>query len=261
MSDNKQSDNKIIFLEMEDELFGLKDYLPLNVNNVYFDKMFENLLVVKDSAFYNNAVIGLTHFYTYVLHCFLLQLYRFKGERELLKCLQTTTECLNSRDGKFAINLEDRFDIFSFRAKEKEAFDYFLHVLNLCKGSHLCKRNQQIFDMRNIVAHLSLEVIDKTEFDNFVELIKLNLEEISSKIYKYAKTAIIEDLKEAIKDDRIDESFYLPIIEEINQINHISYNFYRLFLRNNTFDNIQPNTPLFYINKYIEEELKFSYDE
>lgn len=253
--------DEIICLQNEDDLLGLKDYLPLNVNNNYFDKMFENLLVIENSEFYNNAVIGLTHFYTYVLHSFLLQLYRFRDERELLKYLQTTTRCLNSRDNNVSINLEERFDIFAFRAKEKEAFDFFLHVFNLGKGSHLCKRNQQIFDTRNLVAHLSLEIIDRNEFNQFIELIKLNLEEVIEKVHEYAKKAVIEDLEEAIKDERIDESFYLPIFEEINQINHLSVNFYRELLRNDSFNNIQQNTPLFYIEKYIKEELRFSYDE
>lgn len=254
--------NSDTLINIEDEIYELKDYLPLNCSNRYFEKMFKNLLVIKETDFYNNVVIGLTHFYIYILHCLLLQLYHADStHRELLKYLQTTAGCLNSRDGKVIINLEERFDILSFQQKEKEAIDYFLHILELTKGSHLCQKHQKIIDIRNKAAHLNFEVINIEEFDTFLKLISDNLYELLQLIYKYAKSIVIKELKEAIKDGRIDEEFYLPIFEEINQIHHLPVNFYREFFKNNLFNNIQPNTPLFYMNKYIKEELKFSDDE
>ncbi len=69
-------------------LEDLKNFLPLNMKNSYFQIMFENLLIVEESNFYNSAVINLTHFYNYILHCFLVQIYHSKENRELLKYLQ-----------------------------------------------------------------------------------------------------------------------------------------------------------------------------
>lgn len=251
--------NSDTLINIEDEIYELKDYLPLNINNRYFEKMFKNLLVIKETDFYNNVVIGLTHFYVYILHCLLLQLYHADDtHRDLLKYLQTTAGCLNSRDGKVLIDLEERFDILSFRQKEKEAIDYFLHILKMDKGSHLCQKHQKIIDIRNKAAHLNFEVINIEEFDTFLKLINDNLYELLKLIYKYTKGIVIKELKEAIKDERIDAEFYTPIFDEINQINHISTNFYKLFLKNNKFKNVSPKTPIFYLEKYIKEELKLS---
>lgn len=249
-------------INIEDEIYELKDYLPLNVNNMYFEKMFKNLLVIKETDFYNNVVIGLTHFYIYILHCLLLQLYHADDtHKDLLKYLQTTAGCLNSKDGKILIDLEERFDILSFRQKEKESIDYFLHILSMNKGSHLCQKHQKIIDIRNKAAHLNFEIISINEFDIFLMLISENLYELLKLIYKYSKNTVINELKESIKENRIDEEFFTPIFDEINQINHISTNFYRQFLKYNKFENVQPKTPNFYLEKYIKEELMLGYDE
>lgn len=241
---------------IEDEIYELKDYLPLNCNNRYFEKMFKNLLVIKETDFYNNAVVGLTHFYIYVLHCYLLQLYHADDtHRELLKYLQTTTRCLNSRDNRITVNLDERFDILSFRQKEKESIDYFLHIMKYSKTSQLCQKHQKIIDIRNKAAHLNFEIVDIGEFDTFLKLINENLYELLKKTYKYTKNIATKELKEAIKENRIDEEFYLPIFEEINQINHISLSFYKQSLHYNKFENVVENTPPFYLQKYIKEDL------
>ena len=44
-------------IDLEEELYELKDYLPINTTNNFFTAMFSNLLIVKESDFYNNAII------------------------------------------------------------------------------------------------------------------------------------------------------------------------------------------------------------
>lgn len=246
--------NNIISLEAD--LEDLKNYLPLNMKNSYFQIMFENLLIVEESNFYNSAVINLTHFYNYILHCFLVQIYHLEENRELLKYLQKTTNVLNSRDNNRRINLEESFDTKSFSNIEKDSINYFFHILNLCENSHLCQKNQAIFDLRNSAAHLNMDIINRSRFDDFVDKIQYNLKELLNKTYKTTKELIIKELRENIKSELLsDDSDRLAIFEEINSTYCISQNFYKLFLKYNKFENVQPNTPLYYIKNFIEKDL------
>ena len=243
-------------ISLDTELEDLKGYLPLNMKNSYFRIMFENLIVVEKSDFYNNAVINLTHFYNYILHCFLVQIYYSEENRELLKYLQKTTGSLNSRDNNKKINLEERFDTSSFFNIEKDAINYFFHIFNFCENSHLCQKNQAIFDLRNSAAHLNMDIINHSRFNDFVAKIQYNLNELLKKTYKTTKELIFRELKENIKNGLLlDDMDRLSVFEEINSLYCVSLNFYKLFLRQNRFENMQQNTPLYHIKKYIEEDL------
>jgi hypothetical protein len=248
----------IVFLE--DELYELKEFLPLNINNQYFEKMFQNLLVAKDSNFYNNAVLNLAQFYNYILHCFLVRLYNADNSHlDLLKYLQLTESCLNSNDGK-QINICEceKIDIYAFQNKEKDAIKYFFHLLKINSGSHICDKNQRIFDKRNLSAHLSYQVIKIDEFDRFLVLVSENLEEISNKLYKQTKQLIVDDLKKAISKKLITDDDYMTFFELLNQDYLLSINDYKRIKANGYLANIKPNTPKYYLNKYITEDLGLS---
>ncbi|WP_413854053.1 hypothetical protein [Candidatus Ruminimicrobium bovinum] len=246
--------SNIIYLNSE--LDELKSFLPLNIRNPYFLVMFENMLLVENSDFYNNAIINITHFYNFILHCFLFQIYYVDENLELLKYLQKTTGILNSKDGSKKIDISKDFDIAYFSNIEKDAINYFLHIFKLDKSSHLCQKNQEIFDLRNSAAHLNMDIINHNRFEYFIAKVQENIEEIFEKVYKYTKKIIITELAKAIKKKRIDESSYVQIFEEINRNYYISINFYKLFFKNNKIDNPKTNSPNYYIKKYIKEYLQ-----
>ena len=103
-------------IDLEEELYDLKEYLPINTSNNFFIVMFSNLLVVKESDFYNNAVINLAHFYNYILHNLLVRLYNCNcNHLELLHYLQLTEACLNSNDGqKIDLPKDKKIDIYIY---------------------------------------------------------------------------------------------------------------------------------------------------
>lgn len=244
-------------ISLNTDLEELKGYLPLNMKNSYFEVVFENLLIIEESNFYNNAVINLTHFYNYILHCFLVQIYHTSENRVLLKYLQKTTSSLNSKDNSRKINLEDYFDTSTFSNVEKDAINYFFHILNFCENSHLYQRNQAIYDLRNSAAHLNMDIINRNRFDEFAEKIQSNLKELLEKTYKNTKELLFKELKENIKNGLlIDDTDRLTIFEEINSNYCISLNFYKLFFKYNKFESVQPNTPLYYIKDFIENDLR-----
>lgn len=247
-------------INLNESLSELKEYLPLNMRNSYFEIMFENLLLVEETEFYNNAIVNLTHFYNFVLHCLLLQVYFSEENRVLLKYLQKTTGSLNSRDNDKIINLEERFDLKTFCNIEKDSIKYFFHILGFCENSHLCQKNQTIFDLRNSAAHLNMDIINKNRFDDFISKIQYNLEALLKKTYKYTKDLIFKELKEAIKENRIDDFLYPQIFEEINPIYCVSLKFYKLFFKYNTFQNVQNNSPLYYMQKYLQEVLSLEHE-
>lgn len=247
-------------INLNESLSELKEYLPLNMRNSYFEIMFENLLLVEETEFYNNAVINLTHFYNFVLHCFLIQVYYSEENRVLLKYLQKTTGSLNSRDNGKIINLEESFDLNIFCNVEKDSIKYFFHILGFSENFHLCQKNQAIFDLRNSAAHLNMDIINKNRFVDFINKIQYNFDSILKKTYKYTKDLILKELKEAIKEDRIDEFLYPQIFEEINPIYCVSLKFYKLFFKYNRFQNVQNNSPLYYMQKYLQEVLNLEHE-
>ena len=81
----------------------------------------------------------------------------------------------------------------------------------------MCQKNQEIFDLRNSVAHLNLDIVNRNRFEDFVSKIQYNLSELLKKTYKITKEIIIKELKENIKSERLlNDSDILPIFEEIN---------------------------------------------
>ena len=156
--------------------------------------------------------------------------------------------------------MEERFDLKTFCNIEKDSIKYFFHILGFCENSHLCQKNQTIFDLRNSAAHLNMDIINKNRFDDFISKIQYNLEALLKKTYKYIKDLIFKELKEAIKEDRIDDFLYQQIFEEINPIYCVSLKFYKLFFKYNNFQNVPNNSPLYYMQKYLQEVLSLEHE-
>lgn len=244
-------------IDLEEELYDLKEYLPINTSNNFFIVMFSNLLVVKDSDFYNNAVINLAHFYNYILHNLLVRLYNSNcNHLELLHYLQLTEACLNSNDGqKIDLPKDKKIDIYTFKNKEKNAINYFFHILGFDKTSQIYKNNQLIFDKRNLSAHLNYQIINSEMFEEFLTLISTNLNFISEKMYKCTKQLIVNDLLIRIREHLILKDDYESFFEQINLDYNLSMKDYKLIIRKNYLKNIKENTPQYYISQYVQNVL------
>lgn len=244
-------------IDLEEELYELKEYLPINTSNKFFAVMFSNLLVVKESDFYNNAVINLAHFYNYILHNLLVRLYNCDCNYiELLHYLQLTEACLNSNDGqKIELKKDKKIDIYTFKNKEKNAINYFFHILGLDRTSQIYKNNQLIFDKRNLSAHLNYQIINSEMFDEFLTLISINLNFILEKMYKCTKQLIVDDLLVGIRKHLILKNDYESFFEQINIDYNLSINDYKLIIRKNYLKNIKENTPKYYISQYVQNVL------
>lgn len=244
-------------IDLEEELYELKDYLPINTTNNFFTAMFSNLLIVKESDFYNNAIINLAHFYNYILHNLLVRLYNCNCDHlELLHYLQLTESCLNSNDGqKIELKKDEKIDIYTFKNKEKNAINYFFHILGLDKTSQIYKNNQLIFDKRNLSAHLNYQIINSEMFDEFLTLISTNLNFISEKMYKCTKQLIVNDLLVGIRKHLILKDDYESFFEQLNLDYNLSTYDYKLIIDNNYLKNIKENTPKYYISQYVQNVL------
>lgn len=245
-------------IDLNEGLFELQEFMPLNMENDFFIKMFQNLLVIKETNFYNNACLNLVFYYIYVLHCLLSRLYKANEKHiELLKYLHLTEKCLSKRDGKETDELklfesEGEVNHFLFNGKEKEALDYFFHLLKMKRGCKQCKINQEIIDLRNKIAHLNFFVATQVEYEKLKENIEENLKFISNKLYKITKKLIYDEI---IEHKTIDEFNYAGVFEELNKKFYLNKYDYKLFIENKYIKSTRTKTPQYYIGRYIREEL------
>ena len=76
-----------------DNLYELKKFIPIELNpstQNYIDKLLDNMGT--NSDFYNNAVLNLSHFYIFCIHCMLVKAYKHEERVELLGYLKKTTD-------------------------------------------------------------------------------------------------------------------------------------------------------------------------
>lgn len=246
---------------LNEELIELQEYMPLDFENDFFIKMFQNMFIVEETNFYNNVSLNIVFFYIYIVHCFLARLYLADGKHiELLKYIQITEKALSKRDGKDSIYLkkfekDNEINLHLFNAKEQEAINYFFHILNMDSGCVQCKKNQEIFDIRNNLAHLNFFVADKKVFTELLDNIVSNLAFISEKLYQQTKNLIIKELESSIDEERIDEFNYTEVFEDLNKKYYLSVKDYKLIVDAKYLENIKPYTPKYFINKYIIDDL------
>lgn len=244
--------------DLNEEIFELQEFMPLDFENDFFIRMFQNMLVVENTDFYNNPCLNLVFFYIYVFHCLLSRLYSSDEKNiEFLKYLQVTENALSKRDGSNAEELvkfikKDEINFYLFNGKEKDAINYFFHILGFDNGCSHCSKNQEVFDLRNKIAHLNLFIATKEDFDKLLSNIIENLGFVAEKIYQITKKIIYEEVKES---KTIDEYNYKGVFETLNKTYYLSRNDYKLLIEKKYIKETKTKTPQFYIGKYIQEEL------
>lgn len=261
------NDKNIINLEEDETIIEIKRFLPIITDDKvipYFEKMFQNLCIIEGSEFYNNAILNLTHFYNYLIRTYLVRLYNSNNQNiELLKYIQITEGCLsplysNENENDRTICIEDKTDIFTFRAKERKAIRYFFHILNIDENSCIFKYNEKIFQKRNNVAHLQYYNITKDEFDEFSQNILHGLTNIATKLVSITKQIIKTNIENYKSQDLISDDIYdiQNVLEKINKEYYISeMDYYLINKQDGSIKSAPKTSDLYWVKRYCLEIL------
>ena len=259
----------IINLEEDDTVAEIIRFLPKNTDdNVipFFDKMFQNLCVFGNSDFYNNAVLNLTHFYTYLLRTYLVRLYNSnKSNIELLKYLQNTENCLSlkysngSEENKISIG--EKTNIYTFQAKERNAIRYFFHILGFDEEDSVYRDNEEIFKKRNNVAHLQYTNVTEDDFNIFANNILNALTKIVEKLTATTKQLIVNTIEEYnSKNPIIGIDDIKNIFENINKEFYLSeMDYYLINKKDGSIKSARTNSRLYFVKRYCLEILNLDF--
>ena len=127
-------------IDLSEDISELWDFLPLDAEISYPNFLLQNCIIRKDTEFYNNATLNICHFYNYILHTYLCRLYLANDNNiELLKYIQLTKNVFSKKDGsrKDIIICCENINLNLFTEIEKEAINYFYHILNFDKSHQI----------------------------------------------------------------------------------------------------------------------------
>ena len=232
----------------DDDLYDLKKFIPIELNPTtqnYIDKLLDNMGA--NSNFYNNAVLNLSHFYIFCLHCLMIKLYR---DEERFKHLQYLKEIIKKPE-HCDLDLED-FEHSVFNGIEREAMRFLFYYLAIDSHSHIFQRNKDIFDARNEIAHFNEQVFSCDRYQDVKTSIESNLSELSQKAYKHTKETLFAEIKAYVKTGSLDDENYATVLEEINQQYYITGYDYEMLTSRLTSHKPKPN---YYILKYASDQL------
>lgn len=250
------SNNKI--LDLNEDIQDLWSFLPLDIENLYPSFLLRNCIIREDTEFYNNIAMNICHFYNFVLHTFLCRLYLANESNiEFLKYIQKTKEVFSGKDGRHK-NIDiccENIKLELFNEIEKDAINYFFHLLNFDKSHYVFKTHQEITDIRNNVAHLNYTIVNKDLFFSLKGKIKKNLLFLSQKLYPNTKKIFFYELDENVRKNIIDKENYALYIAEINKKHYFSPNDYSLLIRHQLLKNVKPQSYKYFIDLYIKNEL------
>ena len=235
-----------------EDLYELKKFIPIELNPVtqnYIDKLLDNMGA--NSDFYNNAVLNLSHFYIFCLHCLMIKVYRHE---ERFKHLQYLKEIAKEFTRKFEITNSDlkSLDHSVFNGIEREAIVFLFHYLGIDSHSHIFQRNNDIFGARNEIAHFNEKVFSVDRYQEVRSSIENNLIELFQKSYKHLKESLFAEISAYYKGGSLDNESYPAIFEEINQQYYVTYCDYEMLASRLTSQKPKTN---YYILKYANEQL------
>ena len=136
-----------------------------------------------------------------------------------------------------------------FTEIEKEAINYFYHILNFDKSHQIAKKHQDIIDIRNSVAHLNYATISRESFLSIISKIIEIFHFISDQIYQNTKNVIYEALDDRVRRGTIDSDNYEIYFEEVNQKHYFSKHDYQLMKDKGLLKDIKENSYKYYYRK------------
>ncbi len=242
-------------IDLSEDISELWDFMPLNTKVQFPELLLRNCIVRENTEFYNNAALNICHFYNYVLHTFLCRLYLADDNNiELLKYIQLTKEAFSRKDGsrRDLTICCDNINLNLFTEIEKEAINYFYHILHFDKSYHISKKHQDIIDIRNSVAHLNYTIINRDVFLSLISNIIEVFNFIADKIYHDTRKAIYEELDDRVRRGLLDTENYNIYFEEINQKHFFSKHDYQLMKDKGLLKDIKENSYKYFIKLYLD---------
>ena len=245
-------------IDLSEDVAVLWDFLPLNAEVQFPEFLLRNCVVRENTEFYNNATLNVCHFYNYILHTYLCRLYLADEKNvELLKYIQLTKEAFSRKDGsrKDVVICCGNINLNLFTEIEKEAINYFYHILHFDKSHQISKKHQHVIDIRNSVAHLNYANINRDVFLSLISDIVEVLSFIADKIYHNTRTVIYEELDDRYRRGLLDTENYNIYFEEINHKHYFSKHDYQLMKDKGLLKDIKENSYKYFIKLYIENYL------
>lgn len=200
--------------EIYDNLMVLQEYCPLMLEEntkKYIDNLFAS--GYSDNDFYNNIYLNMYHYYVFLLHAYLVRIYKIYLDNKSLHILQKMKIIGKKFEQK--LNIETiKHDIFN--SLEKDSCKHLTYLLDFEDDSNFIKRHSDIFKMRDNISHFNELIMSEKTFFEYTEKIIENLETVQSHLYEDTKNIIYNEINDAIKNEVIDEVNYKLYFEEIN---------------------------------------------
>ena len=215
----------------------------------YINNLFGSAYPYND--FFNNLYLNMYQVYIFVLHSFLVRVYKFYTNDQSLLILQKTKTI--AKNSKELLKLESlRHNTFNMIEKDTRIHFFNLLDLDESKGSTFTDNHKKIFNLRDNVSHFNETVISKVLLLEYLDRIISNLSFISENLYQQTKTLIYDTLNETITNDVIDIENYHSYFEELNWAYYLNTNDYKNFINKKyLIDMSVVNSPKFYWSKYV----------
>ncbi|OGI06915.1 MAG: hypothetical protein A2Y40_10215 [Candidatus Margulisbacteria bacterium GWF2_35_9] len=241
-------------IETIDNIYELQKFMPIILEPTtqsYISKLLANMGAKSD--FYNNAILNLSHYYIFCVHCMLVKIYKHVERIEFLDFIKKTADYFD----KHKIDLE-KLQHYAFNMIERDAIKFLFHMLKIDSTSDIYRDNTEIFNLRNEIAHFNEKVISAEQHEKILNHIVKNLTKLSEKMYPFVKDSLFVEINSLLKKALVDDSNYSAYLEEINRKFYITPYDYEILYKNigqSTNLRKDKKKPNYYILKYATEYL------
>ncbi len=232
-------------------LAELQFYCPLILEEQtqdYTSNLFESGYT--NNGFYNNLYLNMYLFYIFILHSYLVRIYKFSMDDKSLHILQKMK--IIAKKEKDELKLETiKHNIFN--SLEKDSLKHIAFLLNCEDDTNFSKRHSDIFMLRDNICHFNEIKISKEIFFEHIDKILENLNLIQKCIYKQTKQLIYDEIEQAVNNNLIDESNYELYFEQLNLSYYLNYFDYISLMESGYFSTIEDNETKKFMFKYAEK--------
>ncbi len=140
---------------------------------------------------------------------------------QLLAYIQLTSENFTSNSNEEQQVLDsisqNTFDASLFNGIERGAIRYFFYLFNIDKHNVIYQRHNEIFDLRNSIAHLNYRLVSHDTFIHTVQQIENNLTDLSTYLYSKVTRQVFHcEISPLIAAGTIDDTNYQGYFDDIN---------------------------------------------
>lgn len=203
-----------------------------------------------DNGFYNNIYLNMYLYYIFILHSYLVRIYKLCIDNKSLHILQKMKIIgKNERDALKVENIKHNI----FNSLEKDSLKHIAYLLDCEDDTNFNKRHNDIFNLRDNICHFNEIKISKDLFHEYINKMLENLQLIQKCIYKQTKKLIYDEINDALENDTIDENNYELYFEQLNLSYYLNYCDYEALVKTGYLDDTDDNLAKMFILKYTEK--------